>query len=333
MKTSVLFSFTEKGRITSERIASAISSKYKSTVLEPRGNLKSLVEEHFSSADALIFVGACGIAVRAIAPHIVSKTSDPAVISVDECARFVIPILSGHIGGANELAVMIAKAVDGVAVVTTATDINNRFSVDNWARSTGLIISSMEIAKRFSAEILKRDLPLYTDVEIKGSFPPGIYPGDSGDLGAAVTYRDSTPFETTLRLIPRVLHVGVGCRRGTGSEKIRDSIQRVFTENSIRTEAISCLASIDVKRDEAGLITASEAFGSDIHFFTAAELEAARGNFTASDFVKSAVGVDNVCERAAICSAGTDATLIVKKNGRDGVTVAVAAEKRRYSFE
>ena len=333
MKRAVLFFFSDRGRETADRIAELLSGAYETTLLAPRGDLKEAVAESFKDADALIFVGACGIAVRAIAPHVASKTTDPAVISVDELGRFVIPLLSGHIGGANDLAVLIARGVGGEAVVTTATDINSRFSVDAWARREGLLIDSMDAAKRFSAAILKRDLPVFTDVEITGALPNGVYLGGSGELGAAVTYRDRAPFDTTLTLIPRILHVGVGCRRGMTSKGICDAISRVFSENGLRLEAICCVASIDVKSDEAGLLAACTALGADIRFFTAEQLCSAEGSFTPSEFVRAAVGVDNVCERAAVCSAGEGARLIVKKVGRDGVTVAVAAENRRYSFE
>jgi len=333
LRRAVLFSFSDRGRETAVHIAELISDTYETTLLAPRGDLKEVVAESFKSADALIFVGACGIAVRAIAPHVASKTTDPAVISIDELGRFVIPLLSGHIGGANDLAVVIARGIGGEAVVTTATDINSRFSVDAWARREGLLIDSMDAAKKFSAAILRRDLPLCTDVEITGSLPSGIYPGDSGEIGAAVTYRDREPFDTTLALVPRILHVGVGCRRGMTSKGICDAISRVFSENGLRLEAICRVASIDLKSDEAGLLAACTALGADIRFFTADQLRSAIGSFTPSEFVMAAVGVDNVCERAAICSAGEGARLIVKKDGRDGVTVAVAAENRRYSFE
>ena len=333
MKRAVLFSFADRGAETAGRIAAALTGGFETLLLSPRGDLKEAVAENFNTADALVFVGACGIAVRAIAPYVVSKTTDPAVISVDELGRYVIPLLSGHIGGANELAHLIADRLDSTAVITTATDINSRFSVDAWAHGQGLVISDMNTAKRFSAEILKRDLPLYSDVRIYGDVPKGLYRGMLGDLGAAVTYRTAEPFETTLALIPRILHVGIGCRRGTSSKDICAAVSRVFTENGLRLEAIACVASIDVKSDEAGLLAACTELGADIRFFTAEELNSLEGSFTLSEFVRSVVGVDNVCERAAVCSAGKGASLIVKKNGLDGVTVAVAAENRRYSFE
>jgi hypothetical protein len=99
------------------------------------GSLADFVGGLFE-AEALVFVGACGIAVRAVAPHVQSKLSDPATLCVDERAQYVIPLLSGHIGGANQLARRLAEALDATPVITTATDVNGRFAVDAWAAET-----------------------------------------------------------------------------------------------------------------------------------------------------------------------------------------------------
>ena len=114
----------------------------------------------FSRRDALIFVGACGIAVREIAPYVRDKKTDPAVLVLDERARHVIPLLSGHIGGANRLAARLADALGAEPVITTATDVNGKFAVDEFAARTGCAISDMQLAKAFAAGILERDLPL-----------------------------------------------------------------------------------------------------------------------------------------------------------------------------
>ena len=139
--------------------------------------------------DALIFVGAAGIAVRAIAPHAASKRSDPAVLCVDEAGQFVIPLLSGHIGGANRLARTVAAALDATPVITTATDVNGRFSVDAWAAENGMAITSMALAKRVSAEILTRDIPFF---RMPGPEPlaEGLAWSDAGELGVCVSIRD-----------------------------------------------------------------------------------------------------------------------------------------------
>ena len=333
MKKAAVLSFSDQGKTTAERVAAALEGEYEVTLYAPRGNLSALTAELFGAVDALIFVGACGIAVRAIAPHVAAKTTDPAVLVLDERALHVISLLSGHIGGANALCWRLAAALDSDAVVTTATDVNHRFSVDAWAARQGLAISSMKIAKLYSAAILKRDLPLYTDLPIEGDLPGGVYFGESGALGVAVSYKDIAPFKNTLLLTPPVLFLGIGCKRDTPEERIAAAVESVFAEHELNYAAVAQIASIDVKSDEAGLLAYAENRSKPIRFFTAEELRAAPGNFSASSFVASTVGVDNVCERSAVVAAGDGARLLVKKTSQNGVTVAVALGNRRICFE
>ena len=332
MRAAVL-SFSERGAQTAKRVAEALGGEYEIRLYAPRGSLSELTGELFRSADALIFGGACGIAVRAIAPYVADKTSDPAVLVLDELALHVISLLSGHIGGANALCWKLAAALESDAVVTTATDVNRRFSVDAWAARQGLKISSMKTAKLYSSAILRRDLPLYTDLPIEGELPPGVYYGDTGAVGAAVSCRDIAPFKNTLLLVPPALYIGIGCKRDTPRERIAEAVDGVFSANALRPEAAAGFASIDVKSDEAGLLAYAAARGVPIRFCTAEELRAVPGEFSASAFVAGTVGVDNVCERSAVAAAGAGARLIVKKTANNGVTVAVALADRRICFE
>ena len=332
MRAAVL-SFSEQGAKTAARVAEALSGEYEVERYAPRGNLTPLTAELFQKCDALVFVGACGIAVRAIAPCVAAKTSDPAVLVLDELAGHVISLLSGHIGGANALCWKLAAALESEAVITTATDVNKRFSVDAWAARQGLKISSMELAKLYSVAILKRDLPFASDLPVDGQTPGGVYFADSGALGAAVTYRAVEPFRKTLLLIPPVLYVGIGCKRGTPKERIAAAVDRAFSENALQFDAVAGFASIDVKSDEAGLLAFADEWERKISFYSAEELRAAPGEFSASAFVAGAVGVDNVCERAAVLAAGEGARLLVRKTSQNGVTVAVALENRRLTFE
>ena len=333
MKKAGLLSFSDRGRELAARIAETLSHGYKTECVEPRGNLAEIAAKFFAECDVLVFVGACGIAVRAIAPCLVSKTSDPAVIVVDERGGHVISLLSGHIGGANELALRIASAIDAEPVITTATDVNKRFSVDTWAARQGLKIDSMETAKSFSAEILKRDLPFCSDLPTEGQLPAGLYLSQEGDLGAAVTYRTIHPFGQTLKLIPACIYLGIGCRRDTPAEQIRLLVDKTLAENAVDLRAVCQIASIDVKADEHGLLAFAGELGVPARFFSAEELQNVLGDFSASSFVQSKVGVDNVCERAAMLSAGEGAKLIIKKTALNGVTVAAAVENRRIRFE
>lgn len=327
---SVIFAFTERGKATALRIAEALEGDI--LLRTPKkledgrfaaysGGLSEYAGSVFDR-DALVFVGACGIAIRAIAPHVASKLSDPAVLCVDEAGQFVISLLSGHIGGANRLANRLAGALGATPVVTTATDVNGKFSVDAWAAERNMAISSMALAKRVSAEILTHPVPFCADVPVDGaSLPDGLAWGESGELGICVSVRDWHPFENTLLLVPKALRLGIGCRRGTPAEAIDLAVGKVFKAHGLRLEAVAEAASIDVKSDEAGLLACCERHGWPVSFYSAERLNAVPGTFKKSEFVRNTVGVDNVCERAAAASGGR---IIVPKTAENGVTVAVA---------
>ena len=251
------------------------------------------------------------------------------MLGLDERANFVIPLLSGHIGGANALARRLAAALGATAVVTTATDVNGKFSVDTWAAEHGCAISDMGLAKAVSAEILEHSVPFCSDFPIQGPLPDGLVLGESGELGIYAGYRFSAPFARTLRLVPRVLRVGIGCRRGISREAVEEAIGKVFAENRLDPAAILGVFSIDLKEHEPGLLAACAAHGWPAHFYSASQLQAAPGEFTGSDFVRAVTGVENVCERAAFWDAER---LLVKKTACDGVTVAVAAEHWEADF-
>jgi len=270
--------------------------------------------------DALVFIGACGIAVRSIAPYLKSKTVDPAVICIDECAKFVISLLSGHIGGGNRLTGIIAEGIGAQPVITTATDVNGRFSVDAWAAEKRFVIGNMEAAKHVSAAILEDDIPICADVPITGTLPGGLRRGD-GELGICVSVRKQKPFEDTLFVIPRVLKLGIGCRRGTSREQIETAVKEVLENSGLDFRAVRECASVNQKSDEEGLLEFCAKHNLPVSFYTPEELMAVEGSFSSSEFVNNTVGADNVCERSAVFGGNV---LIVPKTARCGVTVAVA---------
>lgn len=332
-----VFAFTERGKATARRVADHLDGEidmYAPTRLAGEGfdayegSLPGFVGGLFDR-EVLIFVGAAGIALRAVAPYVASKKSDPAVLCMDEAARYVIPLLSGHIGGANALARRLAAALDATPVITTATDVNGRFSVDTWATEQGMAITSMVLAKRVSAEILVRDIPFWSEADRPDTLAGGLVWSDSGELGICASVHDVKPFANTLLLVPRVLHIGVGCRRGTPAEAIEAAILKILAEYKLRPEAVARVASIDVKANEAGLLECCRSHGWPIRFYSAAQLNAVQGSFSKSEFVKNTVGVDNVCERAAAASGGE---IIVKKTALNGVTAAVAEMKWGIEF-
>lgn len=339
MKLAV-FAYSRKGCETARKVLKAYpQAECKAFTMErfeekDFGNItkpsKDFYAKLFAWADAMVFVGACGIAVREIAPHIRDKRTDPAVLSVDELGKFVIPLLSGHIGGANDLAKELAENLGSTPVITTATDINQKFSVDSWAAKQGFIIGNMHIAKLISAEILERNVPLSCDFPIVTALPNGVINGNNGEIGICVSYKNEKTFDKTLNLIPKILHIGIGCRRGTSKKVIADAVGKVFTDYDIDFRAVKCAASIDLKKDEEGLLEFCQEKTLNITFYSADELKNVQGNFSKSEFVKNVTGVDNVCERSALVGAEN---LVVRKTAYNGVTVAVAAEKLEVYFE
>lgn len=283
----------------------------------------------FSESDAMIFVGSCGIAVREIAPHVKDKRTDPAVISLDELGRFVIPLLSGHIGGANRLAAELAAALGSTAVITTATDIHQKFSVDAWAARQGFHISSMLRAKEISAAILEEPVGLCSDLPIVSDLPNGVVMADSGKIGIYIGWQKKEPFEKTLRLVPPILHLGIGCKRNTPSEAIAEAVSLVLDRYKMDAHGVECVASVDLKSNEEGLLAYCREMQWPLSFYSADDLMSVSGDFTSSAFVKGVVGVDNVCERAALLGADR---LVVKKTAHNGVTVAVAEKCMEVCF-
>ena len=285
-------------------------------------SLEAWTAEHWCSSRALIFVGACGIAVRAVAPHVRDKFTDPAVVVMDEGGQFVIPLLSGHVGGANDLARTLAALTGAQAVISTATDVNGRFAVDLWAREQDLAITDRALAKAVSAAILENQAVGYAS-DFDYACPPGLRPGRT-ELGIWVTCRrEGGPFPRTLRLTPRRLILGIGCRRGTEEAAIARAADAALEEAGLDPLAVRAAATIDLKGEEPGLLAFCRSRDLPLRVYSAAALSAVPGTFTASPFVRSVTGVDNVCERAAAAGGGT---LLLAKTAREGVTVAIALE-------
>ncbi|MBQ9032294.1 MAG: cobalamin biosynthesis protein [Parasporobacterium sp.] len=288
--------------------------------------------EQFEWADLMIFVCALGITVRKIAPWVKDKRTDPAVVSMDERGEFAIAVLSGHIGGANRYAQQIAEKLGGKAVITTATDINHRFSVDAWAVSRGMHIDDMKIAKEISAAILERDLPIRCDLPVDSGYPQGTIPCSltRPEAGILISWKVEEPFSPTLRLIPKVVHLGIGCRKGVSADRIEQSVSKVLAEHAIDPRAVKGVWTIDLKAEEEGLKELCRTRNWPLRVCSAEELKQVPGDFSASEFVQSVTGVDNVCERAALIDADR---LIVRKTAADQVTVAAAVRLDPVSFD
>ncbi len=309
--------FTARGQALAETLRAELGGTLRGADLP----LAAWTAAEFPRREALIFVGAAGIAVRAVAAHIQSKAGDPAVLCLDETGRFVIPLLSGHLGGANALARRIAALTGGTAVVTTATDINGAFAVDLWAKKQGMSVLRPDGIRAVSAAVLRgEDVSLYCPWPVAGERPAHVRLTDSPvDAAALVSYRETGT--DALQLIPRVLTIGIGCRRGTEAKTLERELARFCAGRGVLPEAIIRAATIELKRDEAGLARFCEKRGWPLTFYSASALRDVPGEFTPSRFVEAQTGVDNVCERAAVLCGGT---LVERKYAANGVTFALA---------
>jgi len=313
-------------------------------------SLKDFVAEIFDKFDALIFICATGIAVRMIAPHIVSKLSDPAVIVLDERGLNVISLLSGHVGGANELTLKIAAAINSNPVITTATDVENKFAADSFAAKLGLEPTPKEAIKAINGAVMREE-PIYltagnvqlnltaTDVENKfaaDSFAAklGLKPTPKEAIKAinGAVLREEPIYLTAgnvqLNLIPQKLIAGIGCKRGISAEKILSAVSQACEIINQPLERIKLLASVDIKKDETGLLEFAKNLGIEIKFFSVEELakKIAEYKLSESAFVKEKISVGNICEAAALCCV-KKARFALTKKSFDGVTVALIWQK------
>jgi len=362
MKKISIFSFTRQAAQLSCHLYRELSKKRYSCVcytmenfIDRRsplcpipGTLRETVKQEFQTDCALIFVSACGIAVRTIAPFIQSKTTDPCVLCIDELGSFVVPLLSGHLGGGNKLAQIIATYLGGTAVISTATDLNQTFAVDLFAKQYDLVIGDLSMAKKISACLLEHipvgicglpeHIPLpkglisisRSESSLHTEYNPhvplyGIWITPYTSLTASLqNNRLQSPFQETLYLIPKCIFLGIGCKRHTDGGRLFSFVQEFLQKHQIDPRAVAGLASIDRKKDEEGLLFLADVLNLSLLTFSAQELAAIPGTFSSSDFVSSVTGVDNVCERAAMALCGSSGKLLIKKTAANGITIAAA---------
>ena len=345
-KDIAVISFSEKGEELGNRIAAGLRDPYGADVTAERcvhGRLSRWTSENFEK-DALVFIGSCGIAVRAVAPFVASKMTDPAVVVLDETGKYCISLLSGHIGGANDLVRLIAGLTGAEPVITTATDRNGVFSVDGWASSMGMkIYDSRNILPVADKLLSGNTVTMVSEVEISGAVPEGVafsmssalgYDPGAGEAGAdvVISYHNCHRSDS-LHIVPPVLVMGVGCRRGTPFASIHEAFSSACGKMDIHPASLCAVSSVDLKRDEKGLIEFCQFHNVPFHCYTADELNGIRGDFAPSSFVSRITGVDNVCERSAAAECGPDGRIIMHKTIINGITVSFSVKHGDFAFD
>ena len=295
-------------------------------------SLTELIRDIFHSYGGHVFITACGIAVRSVAPLLRGKTLDPAVVVLDQLGRHAVSLLSGHLGGANDLARRAAAFTGGDAVITTATDTSGLPSLDLLARDSGLAIENIEAVKTVNAGLLAGDTVQVFDPDNRLVVPPrhcrrfewvaAPHLLESGRPGVVVSWRETTFPPGCLALRPRVVVAGVGCRKGVAGAEIARAVLEALALKGVAAKSLAAVASIEAKRGEPGLHDAARVLGAELVFFPAAMLAEVQAP-TPSAMARKHMGVDSVCEAAAMLATGSDRLLLAKVKTRT-VTVALA---------
>ncbi len=285
--------------------------------------LSKKVKEVFKKFDAHIFIFSTGIAVRIIAPLIKNKIEDPAVVVVDDYGLHAISLLSGHIGGANELTKHVSKITGAKPVITTATDVHGKPSIDTIAVKNNIHIANPGMIKKINMAILENK-PIKIDDPFnlfQGKIPNLIKTKENPDI-ICTDFNIDVP-RGTLLLNPKSLIIGIGCNRGTSMQEIETFLMDILKNNNLSFNSIWAFASIDAKKDETGFLELSKKYKIHFIFLDKYDLKSVKNIKNPSQTVQKHMGVKSVCEAAAI-KAGNNADLIVEKQIKNNVTMAIA---------
>ena len=354
-KKIAVWSLTIQGARLASRITAEIagtdfyiSSRLKTKINTSNSSVLSFtvlsrtLAEVFHQYKGHIFIMSTGIVIRIIAPLIRHKTKDPAVVVVDEKGLHAISLLSGHIGGANELTLKIADITGADPVITTATDINKIPAIDLLARQKGLVIENPEAIKNVSMALLSGKKIILHDpyqyltgtLSASNGIMNGVdYKVDDDTIrknripGVFIDYIKTDIPTHFLKLRPVILSIGIGCNRNTSRQELKTFFLEVLDLFDLSARSVLNLASIDLKSDEKGLLELAADLDLPIKFYSKKKLEQVKEIENPSLMVKKHIGVTSVCEAAAILSAENgkeNGKLIVPKQIKGNATIAIA---------
>lgn len=347
---------TRRGVETALKIKSSLEQAgLDSTVYAPKkysqngvaaidNNLADFFKDTYMKVDALVGVMATGIIIRTVAPLLESKLTDPAVIGADVSGKFVISLLSGHLGGANELTRIIAEGISATPVITTASDNMGKLSADELARTLHLSIQNLNSLVAVNSAIVNGDhvvVVLVGEVKVPldsvGCFEVKKTQNtkktneiiSAYDAGIIITNQTVTTqkFDKPVTILkPKRIVVGLGARKDTPAESIIAAVESALERAHMPLSSVYRFATVDIKRNSKPMLDAVEKLGAPLEFLSVEALQSVTYDDLSPDsaMVQNKIGIGGVCERAALKIAGPNAKLILKKTKQNGVTVAVA---------
>ena len=295
-------------------------------LLKLEGGLKAFNEQLFKDYPVIIYIMAMGIVVRDIAPFLRHKSIDPAVLCMTLDGGYIIPVLSGHLGGGNAIAREIGQATGAIPVITTASDLLGKPAVDMMAQSKGLVIGSFPKAKDLTAMLINGNkVQVLTDLDLVGDLGGRVIDHELDQEAEGlifVGYRQTNNQVPTVHLIPKCLVVGIGARRDTPYDQIKDMLVKVLGEHAIDIRGIKAIASIDLKEDEPGIIALAQGLKVPFVTYSSGDLLPYEALFEGSEFVKQTTGVACVAMPSGYCGSN-QGTCIIEKVVEKGVTMCL----------
>lgn len=326
MKIAVI-SVTKSGDIIAEKLKSVLEIELYSKELIKEFNLKQITKKLMEEYKAIIFISSTGIAVRAIAEYLKSKDKDPAIIVIDSSANFVISLLSGHLGGANELTLEISKILNSTPVITTATDNLGVEAPDMIAKNNDLVIDDLKNAKKVAALLVEKEKVGFIDFKSIIPLPKGYVDYNNDVKGLVyVTNKINEKLKDvdTLKLIRKDIVLGIGCRKNFEPEKMKKTVEDLLREFNIDKRSVRFIGTAEVKKDEKAILELGKYLDCEVKIFSVEEIKTVQEKFKGSDFVEKNIGVRAVCEP---CVELLGATLLTEKIKADGMTMCIGELK------
>ncbi len=335
-------SFSEAGRDIGDRLSRIKDSNYTISHYynkDIEGGIKTILKSLWDNNEGLVFISSTGIAIRLIHDHIKNKNSDPGLVVVDDMGKFAISLLSGHLGGANALASFIGEEIGALPVITTASDNRGIGALDLFAKENFYYIEDKKyLTKIMGLMVDGKKIGFYTEdnkiidydnlemISIENDILKDSFKEKNLEALVMVT---SSKFDLSQIEIPSILlrpkniNIGLGCKRGVKGEKIISAIYEALDKENLSPKSIKAIGTVEVKKDEEGLIQASNHFSSPLIIFSLEEIKSVEEKFPKSNFVKNTIGVFSVADPSSYLLGGE---VIRERQAYDGITISIRKE-------
>ncbi len=320
-----ILSVSALGDILGEKLCKELGGVYFAKDQIKEVSLDKVSKEAMDKAEGIIFISSTGIAVRAIASYLKGKTVDPGVVVVDAKGQYAISLLSGHLGGGNELAIKVSEILKATPIITTATDSLGVKAPDMIAKENNLLISDMKKAKDISAFLIEGKKVVFEDEDKIIDIPKGYIEctEDSEDIPRVIVTNKISDSESLI-LVRKNVILGIGCRKDVPKERMLDFIRESLKEYGYRQDSILKISTIDLKANEEAIVNISKAFNVPLEIHSRDEVREIEHLFKCSDFVRKSIGVGAVAEPCVYLS---DGKITVERISKEGMTLCIGERR------